>query len=415
MKLKLSAVFFGTLLMASCSNDEVQEINQGNEITFNTRVSRASDIDKSNLDAFKVWAIWPKVGQTFIDGVIANKVANKDYFTFERSVFWPNDVEQLNFWAVAPSGTPGISITAAAQSISNFNVGPDLSGQVDLVVAYEQAMRSGGTSVGLTFQHALSQIVVRAKAGVGSDDDIKEAKTVKIKGAWIMNVKPQGTVSMTGAKDDKNVCKPNFGWEANGEKTYYGKEFDATALTHGASNLLAKENGSSHMLLVPQELDKWNIDVNEDKEVNAAGGAYILLLCRVEGTHKGKLHEGQSDAMIKPSEDGDGDVHTHQMFPCTEEWDAEEYGYTCVPINTKWEPGKKYIYTLVFCGQTSGAGIYPPTDDLDGMPDGGGKYIKTLPDDKKIGDPVLDNPIQFTVEVADWTDAWTEGTTQPMK
>ena len=60
------------------------------------------------------------------------------------------------------------------------------------------------------------------------------------------------------------------------------------------------------------------------------------------------------------------------------------------------------------------AGIYPPTADIvASLPSSNGefKYIQTLPDGKKIGDAVLDNPISFKVKVDVWgaDDEWTEG------
>lgn len=409
MKLKLSAVLVSAVLMASCSNSEVVEINRGNEITFNTHVSRAADITTGNLNAFKVWAIWPSTGTNLIDGVVATKESGKSYFSLERAVFWANDVTQLNFWGVAPTTIDGISVTSASTSISDFK--PDaknLSAQKDLVVAYKEQERTNTTNVALNFYHALSQIEVLAKAGV---DDAKETKSVKIKGAWIMNVLPEGNLSMTGGKHTDDSWRPVFDWRAKGTKTFYGKEFtNPVDLTHGLSYLLASENANSNMLLVPQELDTWNI-ASDDKETNPNKGAYLVFLCRVEATHDGALHEGASDPSVKV----EGGKHTHQMFPYTGAWNEDQYGYTCVPINTKWEPGKKYVYTLTFCGQTSGAGIYPPASDLKDLPgkkDGETElYIKEPVEGKTAGDAVLDNPISFEVKVTDWIETdWTPGT-----
>ncbi len=50
-----------------------------------------------------------------------------------------------------------------------------------------------------------------------------------------------------------------------------------------------------------------------------------------------------------------------------------------------------------------------------GLPTGGdGKeYITVIPtdpaDQKKPGDPVLTNPIKFSVSVKDWDEAWKDG------
>ena len=73
-----------------------------------------------------------------------------------------------------------------------------------------------------------------------------------------------------------------------------------------------------------------------------------------------------------------------------------------MPINTEWQPGKKYIYNLEFCGTSSGAGLYPPTVTAPFPLD---NVITDRPDGKEIGDKVLDDPISFTVEVGSWVDA----------
>jgi hypothetical protein len=81
-----------------------------------------------------------------------------------------------------------------------------------------------------------------------------------------------------------------------------------------------------------------------------------------------------------------------------------------VPIDTDWKAGKKYVYNLEFCGVSSGAGLYPPTVT---EPFPLENVVTTLPDGKNIGDPVLDDPISFTVTVDDWTDA-TQNNDTPM-
>ena len=104
------------------------------------------------------------------------------------------------------------------------------------------------------------------------------------------------------------------------------------------------------------------------------------------------------------------------MFPTYEgaTFDEYAYGYACVPIGTLWEYGKIYRYTLDICGKNSGAGIYPPVDlpDLPGLPtDPSPIKIIPTPDPDKVGKPVLDEPIKFTVTVNDWDDpaTWNPG------
>ncbi len=392
MNIKITSLgLAGLLLATACSNDETQLIECGNEISFNTHVSRATETTTANLKNFKVWANATGFSsQRFIDGLIASKPDGKNYFTFENAVFWPQDVATLDVFAVSPASLTA-SVNANGPTVSNFTPATAAKDQADLVVAYSQANRSDGTNISLKFNHALSQIEVNATGGVTG---VSETKHVWIKGAWLMNVCSSGTLAF-----DKDKATENYmNWSVGSVKTKYGIEFTSVqALDHTSSPLLASGFESSNMLLVPQQLATWNLDDESDKIANASKGAYILVLCRVEARHPGKEHPGADGAVIV-----DGESHVHQLFPYTGTFDKEQYGYSCVPINTKWEPGKKYVYNLSFCGATSGAGVYPPTSDLAGLPDGDGKYIKVIPADKKVGDPVLDNPITFTVEVATW-------------
>ncbi|WP_290389752.1 hypothetical protein [uncultured Duncaniella sp.] len=55
MNTKLSFLGVAVLLLTSaCSEDSVELVNNGSEITFNTSISRAMNLDQSNLESFKV-------------------------------------------------------------------------------------------------------------------------------------------------------------------------------------------------------------------------------------------------------------------------------------------------------------------------------------------------------------------------
>ena len=164
-----------------------------------------------------------------------------------------------------------------------------------------------------------------------------------------------------------------------------------------------------------------------------------MLLCRIELKHSGATHAGSdiTDIAIE------GDNHYHQLFPVNATYDGSQYGFVCVPIDTDWGAdateadaadckgaGKHYTYNLDIYGKNSGAGIYPPAQTASNLiPSGAtvealvlkdGNYEKqpvTLsvvdrPSGKNVGDPVLDDPIKFSVTVAGWTDdsgEWKDG------
>lgn len=406
--------FAASMLVSACSDDQTDVINNGPEITFRTAVSRAQNIDAKNLKNFKVWAFAGGIDEDaapFINGLTASKSDETDesnLFGFDHSVFWPSDIETLNFWALAPANDK-LEINHNGQSLTLVGYEParNHEEQLDLLAAYEPIKRSEhtGISVTLNFKHILSNILVSAKFGTG----VKENREMKIKGAWLMNI--GGKANANKVTDDKNEIT----WGDPALVTNYGKLYDDAKLlvNDGEFNFFSFNKDDvassiSNMLLIPQQLKAWNKDTQPN-------GAYIMLLCRVEATHPGTSHNG-SDHMLKPGvTDGN---HTHQLFPGGTEYNENAYGYTLVPIGDLWEPGKQYKYTLDICGKNSGAGVYPPViiPELPGIPDpmnpGSGITIIPTPDEDKVGKPVLDYPIQFTVTVADWTEptGWKPGT-----
>lgn len=68
-----------------------------------------------------------------------------------------------------------------------------------------------------------------------------------------------------------------------------------------------------------------------------------------------------------------------------------EYDWVAVAVNTKWEPGQKYVYTLDF---SNGAGKVDPEKPMPGPTD-----------PFKPGEDVLGSAIKFTVTVTPWTSA----------
>ncbi|WP_288242839.1 fimbrillin family protein [uncultured Bacteroides sp.] len=422
MVMKRNVKLLGTMAMlsmalASCTTDELKEVYQGEKISFTTRMTRAVATTTNNLKAFRVYADADGYPDWFIDGDTARRDGNSNIFSILSktggSYFWPSDVKKIKFWAYGPidpdNSENSINIkpnmTVGTQSFEHFSPSSDddkdkkhmIDGgksHKDFIVAYAEAERGGtntdGTTVELHFNHALSQIVVKAKC-----PDVE--KNVKIRGAWLMNVKSTGLLVF------QDGYVNNMKWTTTADLGNYGVTLgsvkEVTPRTDYSFLIGSNdEENNTSLMLVPQKddaVDMWNPDSNPD-------GAYILLLCRVEAVHKGATHTGGStdDVLVE------GNKHIHQLFPVRDKYNAKEYGYTCVAIEPDWEPGKKYVYNLEFCGPKSGAGVYPPENvgSTPGLPANGEdlEIVTKRPDDKNVGDPVLDNPIKFKVDVIDW-------------
>lgn len=386
-----------SFLLVSCSKDEVQSSRPGEMITFNTNVTRATPTTTSSLTKIKVYADAEGYKTMFINGDVAEKKGSDNIFKFSSNYYWPSDVNTIKFWAYGPADIKNVTpnITADGQSFETYKPvsGVDNPGaeHEDLVVAYTKAERhtETGSNVNLQFHHAFTQVVVMAKKGLND-----ESKTIKIKGAWIVNVKPEGDLAFSEAAGEESNY---MSWVAKGTKTYYGLTLNSPlTLSHELGTVIGGSDNSS-LMLIPQQLDAWDLTNDPNNEQQ---GAYILLLCRIELRHDGAEHPGGAEGGPVISK---GDSHYHQLFPESTVFNEEAYGYTCVPISTNWLPGKKYIYNLEFCGTNSGAGLYPPTV-TEPFPLGE-NVITDRPEGKDIGDKVLDEPIYFTVKVDEWVDA----------
>lgn len=469
MKIRLIPFAAIAVMMASCSSEDVMEINpdpSGDALTFSIAVdrSRATETKLDNLGNFNVVAkgIHPHGGlyDNFLIGAenggkTATRDGNSSIWKLADNVYWPTSMTSAVFWAytfsqlsgetttpIMPDGVSfGFDTDGATPRITGFSpVKADLTAhanagywndgdaQTDMLVAFTQQNRSVSASyVDLNFEHALSQIEINAQSADKLDSD---HRIVRIKGAWIVNTNDKAELSAGfELKEEDNdgekikVATASTGWENysfkdNSKLSAFGS-FYSTPLVLSNKQNSPKLLGSS-LMIIPQTLTAW-----DKKAVSSNNGAYILLLCRVELQHDGVAHDGSAntdDVKI----DANAKKHYHQQFPVNAEnkFDESEYGFVCVPVGTTLAMGKKYVFTLNICGSKTGAGIYPPDiyDDFKSLVPVGHEFASGFGGDpvelkiveravKKAGDPVLDEPIQFSVKVSDWSadEDWTDG------
>lgn len=355
--------------MSSCMEDEVLERNQGNALAFRASIdkalSRSGDgnvTDLGKLQEFKVTATIDGQSNYFTD-MMVNKTPG-DAWTTAATYYWPS--YNLGFYAYAPTNIGGVSINDAGKKITDFTPDKDVNQQIDLLVAYNTGNRTDNelSGVALNFKHALSQIDVQAKC---SNPNIE----IVVKSIRFVNVKTKGSFTyptQTTTAGNLDGC-----WAPGGDLSGgadYKASFEQSKEVTLESNPKSINSSNNNFMLIPQKLTKW--------EKTTTTGAYIAVLCRISSK------DGNTKTQLYPELNGDN---------------AAKFGSIIVPIDTNWEAGKKYTYTLNFCGDGGGAGLVDPN------PDGNDPNVD--PDPKpgsSGGDPVLGNPIKFTVTVENWTE-----------
>lgn len=423
-----------SLAVVSCTSESVQDAPSTDEIKFTSRVSRATETTLDALkssDGFKVFADVDDWSNLLINGEVAKWDATKSAFVLNKNYNWSSDMKSIQFWAVHPIDEAIVKphISASEIYIDQFTPVASLNNpgasQSDLIIAYTKATYNNvpNNAVPLTFQHALAQIEVNIK---NNEEGTDGRKVVKIAGACIVNVKNKGNLGFQPNDNDATAADPSRFTIADPNGAYdivwnttsaanasYGMAFPGNLglnLMPGQVNAAISNSNRSNssLMLIPQVTKAYDFN-NAD-----AAGSYILLLCRVEIHHPGNTHTSPDGSNESVGSDGKGG-HIHQLFPklVDNTYNANAYGYTCVPVSFDWKPGLRHIYTLHFLGANAGAGQYPPTNHPVITPPEGIDVVPT-PDDKKPGDMVLDNPITFNVSVTAWKNASDEPVPTPM-
>lgn len=367
MKKYFSFSAMAAVALASCTNDDVVDVNKGGGISFRASLDKARTkavTSLSNLNAFNVTAIGNSSNYFTDLGVTSSD--NGSTWTTASTYYWPG--YELAFFAYAPQ-TPGgtVGISGTEKKISDFSPAQDVSAQNDLVIAYNTGTKAAneGSGVPLNFKHALSQIEVQAKC---SNEKIK----IEILGVRMVNAATKADFTFPEAETTSAYVLAQSQWAGwsgadGGHATaYYIKGEQPVTLTDNAQSIMF---GDDNFMLLPQQLTAWDGTTSQT-------GAYLSVLCRIY------------------SVDGGNEILLYPQPTDTDNKDGK-YAFSAVSIDTNWEPGKKYTYTLNFCDNGGGAGKGDPDPDPD----------EPVDPDPGVdpGEPIL-GPIFFTVTVDDWTD-----------
>lgn len=354
-------------LLTGCSNEEIASVDNlsQNAISFhvvgNAAETRATPITPNNLTTtdFDVFA-YTADGTAFMgkadvafahDGVkIVNKDGKWDYDDPEEIHYWPT--EALDFYAVSPASL----VDAGMHYTWNFNhdsqqiyytcldeyntdiTDSDMHENHDVMygIAQGQTKETNNGKVKFTFKHILSQVVFKAKTELAS-------MNVTISSIKIVNLYKNGTFTLP---KDAATAPSSSNWipalKVSGTVVIMGQNI---AVSSEETNI-----SSDHPLFtIPQVLTKWVVvddqGVTKTKaDADAAKQSYLEISCKIQ----------QSGVYLCGS--------------------ANAYGTIYVPFGASWEPGKRYIYTLIFGG---------------GYDDHGNEILK---------------PIEFDAETTDWVD-----------
>lgn len=386
MKHSFILLSLAALTLAGCSSDEQTSgpaALQNKGIAFRPTLAGATRGTEADLDVLKasdgigVTAVASDAAKNTNSGFYFSNVAfkwdaNTSFFNSKATgteYDYPDDgTWTVDFYAWYPKADAP-TITNNNNSVSavytNFTPSTTMADQKDLMIAIKKQAGASDKSTGtpLNFQHALSQIEVKAK-------NTGTVYYYEVYGVKIGSVFAKGTFTYPNANATAgtnfwtNLTNP---WSmpadriTTGNTTSYKCDSYTTGININSSTgaRIMPATGGNFML-VPQQNVAWTANPT-GTDHNTAKNSYIAVAVKI---YKQANNNTKGDQITDLNGmDNDGLV-----------WAA-------VGIDTKWEPGKKYTYTLDF---THGAGNVEPDD----------------PDDPDK--PILNDKIRFTVSVSDW-------------
>lgn len=376
MKKNIFMISVAMLALVSCTNDEVVQINKGQKIEFRTAVTtRATELTNTDLPSFWVTALYDNV-EYFSDEF--TKDNTDGCFKSTTDYYWPA-TEEVKFYAYYPYGEdlPGtVSINAEAKQVKDFTPDEDIANQVDFVTAFEVYTKDEATngSVGLDFEHQLSQIEIKAK-------NTNSGYTTTVKAIRIKNVVASGDFNFSAAVTN---------WTPSEDLTSYEIGFDPLTLTSEEQSLMSNKGNA---MLIPQSRLAWGVEEAEPEVVD-----------------EGSEGEGETpETPTAPETDPNGtyiaflvQINTAtgiRIFPEIIEGNEEdtdvEYAWVAKPLAINWLTGYKYTYVFDF---KDGAGVIAPDNFGDDpiLPGGG--------EDPKPGDDVYGGKISVSLSFKGWNN-----------
>lgn len=351
MKKQFMFMAMTAMLIASCSSDDVVSTNTGRAIDFRTSVgTRGAETTTDNITKFWVTAI-DEAGANYF----SKQEFTKDggFFTSSPVYYWPAGT--LNFFAYSPSETDlggTLTIGNTTKKLKDFSPATEIADQKDFVTATASGTRATNETNGveLTFAHQLSQIEIKAK-------NTNTGYIYKVVGVRIGKPVSKGTFTFDTNKWDLTTTEKA---NTTTEKANYAVEYATTPRTLAAKAATMMGTANDNAMLLPQQLVAWT---SATDPTNNANGAYIALKIQITTKDGARVYPAKGD-----------------------------YDWAAVAINTKWEAGKKYVYTLDF---SNGAGKVDPEKPQPVDPT----------DPFNPGEDILGKPIKFTVIVTPWAPA----------
>ena len=337
----MTAAALGSGIM-SCTSDELVDANINklpeNAIGFNVTqrgAVRGTETNSGNfqeqINDFQVWAYFDKTatgngvtpGELYVgDSHTVGTKVNGDgkgawsYDDVTKQQYWPSTSAPLNFQAITPyehssftiENTPDAADPYLAHVTANVTVPTNVAEQQDIMFAKAdgQTRETNSQTVGLNFQHGMSQVVFSGKLA-------SEKIEATVHGIEIHNLYQTGKVGYTGTNAELAAQTTDVA----GTTFAAGLVENPVVSSSSQATVLSAADGALFML--PQTVAKWTTTAKNPvptSEADANHNSYLKVTCTVK--------DKASNVVL---------INNGSIY---------------IPLEVNWQQGKKYNYTLIF-------------------------------------------------------------------
>ena len=323
-----------------------------------------------------------------------------------NSIYWADKSTKATFKAVAPKAvTEGSYTVKGGTTTEGYAAAVDCRPtQEDIIVAYNEGTKKDFTAgVPINFRHVLSRVKFQAV-----NKDNTNGMFLQIQGIKLVNVASMASLSFPTVSTGEGFTWEKYSPWANASTAqwYYAKESGIISIQNVATDMSSGQD----FYLLPQQLTPADGDFL--KQTTDKSKQYVAFRIRVfytsDEASAAVKAAGNSLKNIWPyakvtteftkdekifaagkfiDKTTYGTLSDEEKGKCAFCSETDGYAWACVPIDTKWEPGKKYVYTLNY--SAAGLGM---TDPEDGAVPG--------------EDIIPESPLKlwFNVTVSEWDD-----------
>ena len=357
-------------LLPGCSSDEViNDPTADNPITFTITAnndSRSAEFYCNNNKPSQIYVSATYLGKPYMTNEVYKESSGVWSATGLRH-YWPDDnTNPLTFYATNVKTGDNITVdwTVAGRGITYT---PESSATSQKDILYAVAINKKPTkqsnsstlywydATPLNFRHALSLVAFKAKNEIPHAQVTIESITINgiaTSGKFIF---PAAATTPNGQNHTGGAAYPAAASVGSWKNLVYptsgrGKYFTAVPLAgtvvipvtnRNVVNLTdlsltnnKETNYGQTLMLIPQTRTAWNPATAQ--KPFAQTNAYLTVKCKIQNIAKeNDTAPSASDIYIWATEDG----KTKEL---------------AIPLSISWEPGKKYVYTIVFNGKGNG-------------------------------------------------------------